>query len=79
MTLRELRMWHWRELLNERRLQNKFEERARSANPGYYFNTNNGHAKRHKQQASLHLGAVQALNDVLTGTAEQDCMEETND
>lgn len=60
MNLRELRLLHWRQLGAVRQMQK---------------NTSiNDHAQQAKLQALAmeHLGAVQCLNDVVSGTAEQD-------
>lgn len=81
MTLKELRVWHWQKLLQARIQQRKHEEIAAAfvAGPHKIGISNTlraarslDTAKRYGHKASLHLGAVQALNDVVPGTAEQD-------
>jgi hypothetical protein len=64
-TLKELRMWHWREFLRYRRQERLQEERR-----GYTEHCQS------RDIAYLHLAAVQVLNDCLPGTAEQDCAEQ---
>lgn len=66
-TLKELRMWHWRQvtrLRGEQRFYEVQEDPALAAR-----------AKRFGEMANLHLSAVQVLNDSVPGTAEQDCAE----
>lgn len=77
MTLRALRLWHWRKVLSYRATATAAEQRVES-----WENTNRGkvnrwarnRAKAAHQKANWHLGAVQVLNDVVDGTAEQDAM-----
>jgi hypothetical protein len=83
MTLKELRIWHWQKLLQARLQQRKHEEKAETlrASAIYRQRVQAGHsditARSYQRTASLHLGAVQALNDSLPGTAEQDLFEES--
>lgn len=66
-TLKDLRMWHWREFLHHRNLQRRYERSTHAhAVP---------QAQRHRDTANLHLSAVQVLNDSVPGTAERDCAE----
>ncbi len=90
MTLKELRMWHWRALMRARNQQRKHEAEAdklqmrgnvasmNERNRKTFFEL----AKRetlisldYQKKADFHLGAVQALNDVVSGHAETDCYE----
>lgn len=73
MTLRELRMWHWKRALaaraNERLNEHLLTDKANWAL---------GFSIRHKiavsrARADMHIRAVQALNEVVPGTAEEDC------
>lgn len=62
--LRALRLWHWRAGMSNRKSQQKYEHGT------------TGYAKRQaancKRRANQHFKFVQALNDVVSGTAEQD-------
>lgn len=72
MTLRELRMWHWRRLLVCRAGERKHEAELasdQSRNRSYHEQR----LRYARQNADFHLKAVQALNMVCQGTAEQDC------
>jgi hypothetical protein len=60
MPLREIRMWHWKQALKNRR-------KAREA---YLKNVEQGR----DQQADFHIKCVQSLNDFLSGTAEMDLL-----
>lgn len=74
MTLKELRMWHWKQMLCHRGIEQSWEERT--LNPGASgagVKLRNDAIWCNNQEANFHIGAVQALNDVLPGTAEQDC------
>jgi hypothetical protein len=57
--LRALRLWHWQKAMDYRRKAN--DQRA-----------SNYSRKCHNANADMHIKAVQALNDVVSGTAEQD-------
>lgn len=57
-TLRELRLLHWRQLAAVRKMQK--------------FQTLNNDPAQLERLAMEHLGAVQLLNDYVSGTAEQD-------
>ena len=65
-TLKELRMWHWREFLRYRADQRIAEDMKG-------MKTSAAYARKH---ANHHLGAVQILNDHVSGTAERDCAED---
>lgn len=73
MTLKELRMYHWDQVMSKRATANRTEARITdhcgSHNRSYFKRTA---AAAHKV-ANFHLGAVQALNDFVEGTAEHDC------
>jgi hypothetical protein len=58
--LRELRMWHWRQCLQaSRTLCSKLGNQSSKT--------------RWRNAWKLHMGAVQLLNDFVSGTAEEDC------
>lgn len=57
MTLREIRLFHWRQLMATRQLQEHANSEKRA---------------KLERIAMDHLGAVQCLNDYCEGTAEQD-------
>jgi hypothetical protein len=59
MNLRDLRLWHWRIAMRERQAaqDNRCSDYTR---------------KVHDRTANFHIKAVQALNDVVSGTAEMD-------
>lgn len=71
-SLKELRMWHWRQFLYCRQVE------LHRAQPKFPIlgATLEFLASHFHQEANLHLSAVQVLNDCLPGTAEQDCAEE---
>lgn len=62
--LRALRVWHWRIAMNARRAAKCYREQ------GTVYS--NRQAKTCDRRADFHIKAVQALNDVVSGTAEQD-------
>lgn len=66
MTLKELRMWHWRRLLDQRNRQRYEESKPEARDKAV-------RVQSARDACNLHLGAVQALNDHVPGTAEQDC------
>lgn len=67
MTLKELRIWHWKKVLSARKRAD--QKRTISKTPtGHYASE----AIQADRLANFHLGCVQALNDVLPGTAQQD-------
>jgi len=74
MTLRELRMWHWGFVVSNRRSARAAEQKlAQTADRdrikrAYYI----GQVTNYHNKANFHLKAVQALNDVVDGTAEAD-------
>lgn len=57
MTLREIRLFHWRQLMATRKIQEHANSEKRA---------------QLERVAREHLGAVQCLNDFCPGTAEQD-------
>lgn len=76
-SLRLLRLWHWRKVEGNRgnaRSYEKEAERQRAAHPGSPVAGNHATklAKRAHGKADFHLKAVQLLNDVVSGTAEED-------
>lgn len=68
MTPRELLNWHQAQRANEERLMRKFEERQASHTSGYYWNTNKGHAARHRRNMERHADAVICLNKLIGET-----------
>lgn len=66
MTLRELRVWHWKRAIE----QTPIITRVMRRHPNKY--RNHGSWMVAHERHILHMSAVQALNDVLDGTAEQD-------
>jgi hypothetical protein len=76
MTLKELRMWHWRECLRHRKQERWNEEASeRSSISPQGKNLMLNSAASRKLKADLHLSAVLALNNICVGTAEDDCAE----
>lgn len=73
---KSLRMWHWREFLAHREEELKFESYKDTAPAPAYLLTYQRISTMARAQARVHLGAVQVLNDLLPGTAEQDCAAE---
>jgi hypothetical protein len=57
---RELRLWHWKQALQcARTLRSKLGNKSSKT--------------RWRNAWKLHMGAVQLLNDLVSGTAEEDC------
>lgn len=78
-TLRSLRLWHWRKVLSFRAIALRHEAYAddwERRNPGKACRYSRTKARNAHKTANRHLGAVQALNDVVSGTAEQDAARE---
>lgn len=74
MTLRELRMWHWKQCLDYRRCAKAIREAAEDKRCSRHTRAAKlADADSHDRIADHHMKAVQCLNDFLTGTAEQDC------
>lgn len=76
MTLRELRLMHWREVLRHRNAAAKCRELSESDPINKQHHLNN--AADAASKAAGQLLAVQALNDVVSGTAEADRLAEQN-
>ena len=83
-TLKELRMWHWRQVIKCRKAQRHNEQEAEKLLEGRNYLDDNEHqrlgrykadAKSLGELADLHLSAVQVLNDSVPGVAEYDCIE----
>ena len=75
---REVRLWHWRKVLGFRKVAREFEEDAKSweaVNPGKKARYFSSKARQNHGKADWHLSAVQSLNEVVSGTAEQDDKE----
>lgn len=75
--LRVLRLWHWRKVVGNRTNQRMYEEEARRQRDKYPDKpaASKYSVKKAKQAGGLadfHLKAVQFLNDVVPGTAEDD-------
>lgn len=79
MTLRALRLWHWRKVLSYRAVAARHAAYAddwERRHPGKVCRYSRGKERQMNQRANWHLGPVQVLNDVVTGTAEQDALAE---
>lgn len=76
MTLRKLRLWHWNKTKSFREVERRQYAIALSweqKNPTFGQCTCARNKMRAaKRNANFHLGCVQALNDVVSGYAEQD-------
>lgn len=71
-TLRELRLYHWRMVLRYSERRGEFEilqDRAYSMHRRESYRVG---ALLYRQKHAFHMRAVQALDDYVTGTAEQD-------
>lgn len=75
MNLKELRMWHWRQVLDYRRAAREIEKSADQQTHVHRRDSKLEVAAAHNKLANFHIGCVQVLNDYLPGTAEQDCAE----
>jgi hypothetical protein len=75
ITLRELRMWHWRKVLSARAVADRHREKA-AGWPRPECRWARHMMKQHDRNADFHLSCVVALNDVVSGTAEQDCKDD---
>lgn len=64
LTLRELRLWHWRRAMSSRKAADKYR--------GQDSRFAMSQTKQNDARADFHIKAVQALNDVVPGTAEYD-------
>ena len=65
-TLRDVRLWHWRKVLNFRGVAARHEAYAdqwEAAHPGKKCRHARCQARNATREANRHLGAVQALND----------------
>lgn len=71
MTLKELRMWHWRKMtyhsLTNRQIQSDDDFTALAKDT---------YSSRHIDNAEFHLSAVEALNAVVPGSVEQDIADD---
>jgi hypothetical protein len=77
MTLKELRMWHWRQCLDYRRCANRIREAAMDKRSSLHTRRSKlADAEAHDVIANTHMKAVQCLNGHLPWTAEQDCAED---
>lgn len=79
MTTRELRVWHWKQALVNRKREDEHVDRAGKYAPGADRKYHLRYARKYRKAANLHMSAVQVLNDVcfekfpeLFVTAEQD-------
>ena len=68
-------MHHWRKAMKKRETQHAHEAKLR-LDPHSNARYNKNVATRSEKSANFHIAACQALNDVLPGTAEQDCDKE---
>jgi hypothetical protein len=64
-SLRSLRLWHWKRALAHRRSADTY----RAGTTRYAKEQ----TARNDCRANFHIGAVQLLNDYVSGTAEEDC------
>lgn len=69
MNLKELRMWHWKECLAAKSSYTAIEAYPVTQKSSFA-------ASVYRKQYAFHMKAVQALNDVLPGTAEGDIAHE---
>lgn len=77
MTLRELRLWHWRKVISSRANANKHREAIRYGEqypPSYHQHRVNSSTSI----ADFHAEAVRALDPYVTGAAELDMIEADN-
>lgn len=80
VTIRDLRMWHWRKVVTHRSNAERFEKHSRECLAAGTHKKNelrhpDRQARINHRIANFHLKAVQALNDVpelRSTTAEQD-------
>lgn len=72
MTLKELRMWHWRQALDYQRCANELVQRGPKTRNTERFQV----ALNHARIADFHRQCVLCLNDHVPGTAEADCASE---
>jgi hypothetical protein len=77
VTLRELRLWHWRKVMTHRANERRYEadaERWEAKWPGKKCSHSRRMARANKSKADWHLNAVIALNDhfPVGDTAEHD-------
>ena len=68
MTLKELRVWHWRQVIKMRQYAFSTERHERHPSDPRMRDK----ALSYHRHANLHLDAVKCLNALLPGTAEQD-------
>jgi hypothetical protein len=74
MTLKELRMWHWKKVLSKRASAGFHETMYKTSPAGVAFHKHR--ARQDCASANFHINAVQTLNDLLPETtAEEDCSE----
>lgn len=81
MTLTELRIWHWKQAMEQRKEELKCKERLDNE-PTMYIGARTtllNTARDWYVGANFHIAACQALNDVLPGTGEQDCAKAAAD
>ena len=77
MTLKELRMWHWKQSQLNRAEELKCKERLDNE-PAMYAGARLvllDTARDWYTRANFHISACQALNDILPGCGEYDCAE----
>lgn len=75
--LRKLRLYHWREVVRNRVLSQRHAQHA-TTTVGQQRKTHRGLARNYQRIADKHLSTVQALNDFVPGTADEDHRNETN-
>lgn len=70
--LRDLRLWHYKECLRLRKIEKFYLTTIEKGGPRSFINEAKKLSKDFYNSANFHLKAVQLLNDVVDGTAEND-------
>lgn len=82
MTLKEVRMWHWREAMRYRGQQHRYEKMAldQTNSPTAASHVSRMYQRKftktavdYERKADFHIRCVQAMNIHFTSTAEADC------
>lgn len=68
--LKELRMYHWRQVVAFRA-----QERRKAEHNLAYGKAEGDSLEPYQRGAAIHMRACQALNDILPGSGEYDCAE----
>lgn len=72
INLKDVRLHHWRKVLSNRKTQMDLELSIRYCTDEEKLRQLRMRAGRSKNKADFHLSCVQALNNVVPGTAERD-------